>query len=96
MKGITGNRTVDAYTRAGLNPVGAARPAERPEPSAASSGPSAAAQVTISSRARDMATESADASVDAAKVEHLRQRISDGSFQVDPQKIAQQMIHQLG
>lgn len=94
MKGITGNPALDAYHRMAISPVGGARPVERPEASAATSAGSAAAQITISSQARDLAAESA--SVDTAKVEALRDRIKNGQHQIDTQMIASQMIAQLG
>jgi flagellar biosynthesis anti-sigma factor FlgM len=97
MKGITGNPALDAYHRMGISPVGSARPVDRPE--ASSSGTAAgssAAQVTISSRARDLATESAGQGVDAAKVESLRNQIAEGTYRSDPRAIAAKMIEQLG
>lgn len=94
MKGITGNPALDAYHRMAISPVGGARPVERPEASPATSTGSAAAQITISNQARDLAAESA--SVDTAKVEALRDRIKNGQHQIDTQMIASQMIAQLG
>ena len=97
MKGITGNPALDAYNRMAISPVGGARPVQRPEASPTTSqGGSEAAQVTISSRARDLATESAGQGIDTAKVERLRNEIAEGSFRSDSQKIAAKMIEQLG
>jgi flagellar biosynthesis anti-sigma factor FlgM len=97
MKGITGNPALDAYNRMAISPVGGARPVQRPEANApAAQGGDQAAQVTISSRARDLATESAGQGVDTAKVERLRAQIAEGSYRTDPQKIARTMIEQLG
>lgn len=97
MKGITGNPALDAYNRMAIGPVGGARPVQRPEASPATSqGGSEAAQVTISSRARDLASESAGQGIDTAKVESLRSQIAEGSYRSDPQKIAAKMIEQLG
>ena len=93
MKGITGNPALDAYHRMAISPVGGARPVERPEASAATSTGSAAAQITISSQARDLAAESA--AVDTKKVDALRQRIENGQYQIDAQMIASGMIDQL-
>jgi flagellar biosynthesis anti-sigma factor FlgM len=97
MKGITGNPALDAYHRMAIGPVGGARPVQSTHatPSAPEGG-NQAAQVTISSRARDLATESAGQGIDAAKVESLRNQIAEGSYRSDPQKIAAKMIEQLG
>ncbi len=97
MKGINGNHpALSAYTKMGVGPVGSAGPVA-PTSAATPTSPAqnSAAQVTISSRARDMAAE-ADSSIDLAKVESLRQSISDGSFRIDPQQVAAQMMQQLG
>jgi len=96
MKGITGNPALDAYHRMGITPVGGARPVQTTQASPTTAEGSQAAQVTISSRARDLATESAGQGVDAAKVESLRNQIADGSYRSDPHKIAAKMIEQLG
>lgn len=93
MKGITGNPALDAYHRMAISPVGAARPVDRPE--AVSSGTaSPAAEVSISARARDLASESTQ--VDVAKVEGLKQQIAEGKYRADSHVIAQRMIEQLG
>ena len=96
MKGITGNPALDAYHRMAISPVGAARPIERVEQSTATPTSAQAAEVKISARARDLATESAERGVDLQKVEALKQRIADGSFRVDAQAVASRMIEQLG
>jgi flagellar biosynthesis anti-sigma factor FlgM len=96
MKGITGNPALDAYHRMGITPVGGARPVQPTQASPTTAEGSQAAQVTISARARDLATESAGQGVDAAKVENLRSQIADGSYRSDPHEIAARMIEQLG
>lgn len=96
MKGITGNPALDAYHRMAINPVGNARAVERADSTTKSSAESPAAEVKISSRARDLALEANSASVDAQKVDALKQRIADGSFRIDSQMIANRMIEQLG
>jgi len=97
MKGITGNPALDAYHRMAISPVGAARPVERAEPVATPQAASTqAAQVTISGRARDLATESAERGVDLQKVDALKQRIAEGSFRLDVQTVASRMLEQLG
>ncbi len=95
MKGITGNPALDAYHRMAISPVGGARPVERPEVSNPNPTASSAAQVSISSRARDLASEAAR-DVDTAKVEALKQRIQDGNFRADASVIARNMMEQLG
>jgi flagellar biosynthesis anti-sigma factor FlgM len=96
MKGITGNPALDAYHRMAISPVGGARPVERVEGTTNTRAESPAAEVQISSRARDLALEAGSASVDAQKVDALKQRIADGTFRIDSQKIANRMIEQLG
>lgn len=96
MKGITGNPALDAYHRMAVSPVGAARPVERPVTAASTgTGGAAAAEVKISARARDLAAE-ANSTVDAQKVDALKQRILEGSFRIDSQAIATKLIEQLG
>lgn len=96
MKGITGNPALDAYHRMGITPVGGARPVQPTQASPTTAEGSQAAQVTISARARDLASESAGQGVDSAKVESLRNQIAEGTYRSDPQKIAAKMIEQLG
>jgi negative regulator of flagellin synthesis FlgM len=96
MKGITGNPALDAYHRMAISPVGGARSVDRPEATSSKSADSPAAQVSISARARDLASEAAGSGVDGAKVDSIRQRIADGNYQVNPQAIAAKMMNQLG
>jgi negative regulator of flagellin synthesis FlgM len=96
MKGITGNPALDAYHRMGISPVGGTRSVDRPEASPSGRvADSSAAEVKISSRARDLAVESASQGVDSAKVEALRKQIAEGTYRSDPQAIAAKMIEQL-
>ncbi|MGC4092272.1 MAG: flagellar biosynthesis anti-sigma factor FlgM [Polyangiaceae bacterium] len=69
-----------------ISPVGGARPVERPE-AAPSGGPSASAEVSISARARDLASEANK--IDTVKVEGLKQQIAAGKYQTDSHAIAQ-------
>jgi flagellar biosynthesis anti-sigma factor FlgM len=94
MKGITGNPALDAYHRMAISPVGGARPVDRPEASSPSTAQSSAAEVSISARARDLASEANH--VDSAKVDGLKQQISEGKYRADSQAIAHKMIEQLG
>jgi flagellar biosynthesis anti-sigma factor FlgM len=94
MKGITGNPVLDAYGRMAVSPVGAPRPAQAVESVGAASATSTpAAEVTISSHARDMA---AGGRFDADKVEALKNSIAEGKFKVDSQDVARRMLDALG
>ncbi len=94
MKGITGNPVLDAYGRMAVTPVGAARPADAIESGGSVSGASSpAAEVTISSHARDMA---AGGRFDADKVEALKSSIAEGRFRIDSQDVARRMLEALG
>jgi flagellar biosynthesis anti-sigma factor FlgM len=94
MKGITGNPVLDAYGRMTVKPVGAARPAEAVESVGSVSGASTpAAEVSISSNARDMA---AGGRFDADKVEALKSNIAEGKFRIDSQDVARRMLDALG
>ena len=94
MKGITGNPVLDAYGRMAITPVGAARPAPAVESgSSVSAASTPAAEVTISSHAKDMA---AGGRFDAEKVEALKNNIAEGKFKVDSQDVARRMLDALG
>jgi flagellar biosynthesis anti-sigma factor FlgM len=94
MKGITGNPVLDAYGRMAVTPVGAARPVEPVETvGSVSSASTPAAEVTISTHARDMA---AGGRLDADKVEALKNSIAEGKFKVDSQDVARRMLDALG
>lgn len=94
MKGITGNPVLDAYGRMAVTPVGAARPVQSVEAGGSVSGASTpAAEVKISSSAKDMA---ASGRFDAEKVEALKSRIAEGKFKIDSQDVARRMLDALG
>lgn len=94
MKGITGNPVLDAYGRMAIKPIGAAHPAEAVESVGSVSGASTpAAEVTISSNARDLA---AGGRFDADKVEALKSSIAEGKFRIDSQDVARRMLDALG
>ena len=94
MKGITGNPVLDAYGRMAITPVGAARPAETIESGGSASAASTpAAEVSISSHARDMAT---GGRLDAEKVAALKSSIAEGKFKIDSQNVASRMLDALG
>ncbi len=97
MKGITGNPVLDAYQRGGVSKVGAAKPVEAagaavPSTSGASTS---AVEVAISSQARDLAA-NAGAPVNHAKVENVKNQISNGTFKVDSRVIAHRLYSALG
>ena len=97
MKGITGNPVLDAYQRGGVSKVGAAKPVEQtgaPAPSAGSASTSAV-EVSISSQARDMAA-NVGQPINHAKVEDVKNRISQGTFHVDSKLVAQRLLSALG
>jgi flagellar biosynthesis anti-sigma factor FlgM len=94
MKGITGNPVLDAYGRMAVSPVGAARPAQTVESAGSASVASTpAAEVTISSYAKDMA---AGGRFDAEKVDALKNTIAEGKFKIDSQDVARRMLDALG
>jgi flagellar biosynthesis anti-sigma factor FlgM len=94
MKGITGNPVLDAYGRMAITPVGAARPAQTVESGGNTTGASSpAAEVTISSHAKDLAT---GGQFDAGKVEALKGQIAEGKFKIDSQNVARRMLDALG
>ena len=98
MKGITGNPVLDAYQRGGVSKVGAAKPAEHAgavAPSASGGPSSAAVEVSISSHARDLAANSGSPN-NHAKVEDVKNQISQGTFHVDSKKIAERLLSALG
>jgi negative regulator of flagellin synthesis FlgM len=96
MKGITGNPVLDAYQRGGVSKVGAAKPLETAGAAAPSVGgaSTSAVEVSISSHARDLA--GSGAPVNHAKVEDVKNQISNGTFQIDSKKVAQRLLSALG
>ena len=98
MKGITGNPVLDAYQRGGVSKVGAAKPAEQAgavTPSAGGGSSSAAVEVSISPAARDLAANSSQP-INHAKVEDVKNQISQGTFHIDSKKIAERLLSALG
>jgi len=98
MKGITGNPVLDAYQRGGVSKVGAAKPAEQAgavAPSASGGPGSQAVEVSISSQARDLAASNGQP-INHAKVEDVKNQISQGTFHIDSKKIAERLLSALG
>lgn len=95
MKSVTGNPALDAYQRMAISGVNAARPvAQGEQPVSEAAGSKEAAKVAISDAARELAK--AGEAVDQKKVEELKSRIADGSFQVDSATVARRMLDVLG
>lgn len=95
MKGVSGNPALDAYQRMAVSPVNANRPIARPQAPGNAEPGSDAAQVKISSQARDLAMKSSQ-KVDTQKVEALKARIQAGTFHVNPAIVAEKLLHTLG
>jgi negative regulator of flagellin synthesis FlgM len=94
MKGVSGNPALDAYQRMAVAPVSQAK---APDQSAVASGgdkSSEAAQVSISSHAKELAGRSSE--VDPQKVEALKAQVDNGSFQVNAAAVAEKLVQALG
>ncbi|HEX2730646.1 MAG TPA: flagellar biosynthesis anti-sigma factor FlgM [Polyangiaceae bacterium] len=95
MKGINGNPALDAYQRVAVTSVNATRPVAKPSEGDAQALPSEhAAKVSISNTARELV--GSKSSHGAERVQELKQKIEDGTFQVNPQMIASRMMDALG
>ena len=94
MKGIRENPALDAYQRMAVSPVSAARPPVREE-GGVEAGSTPVAHVSISSRARDLAA-GAGPELDVQKVEALKAKIADQSFQMDAEQIAKRLLDIVG
>lgn len=95
MKGISGNPVLDAYQRMAISPVAGAPTVQAPTPVTPTEGRSENAEVSISAKARGMAT-GAEAAIDTAKVNELKKRIEAGDFRVDHELIASRMLERCG
>jgi flagellar biosynthesis anti-sigma factor FlgM len=96
MKGITGNSALEAYRRVALAPVNPSAPAAPAEKAgAADRSPTAAAKVSISAQARDLAAKG-DVTVNQKKVDALKSSISEGSFQVNSHLVASRILDTQG
>lgn len=83
---------------AGINPTGAATTSSRPageggavQGTASANKADGSATVELSSTARAL-MEAADGSFDAQKVEQVRQSISDGTYKINADAIADKLI----
>ena len=95
MKGVGNNPAIDAYQRMAVSSVGGVRPAEKVE-TGAHPAVSRAAEVNISAQARELAASQAEGAFDVQKVEALKAKIHGGSFQVNPQLVAERLLDRLG
>ena len=92
MKGVGSNNTVvGAYQRMAISEVGGAKPQARPEPGAHEPAPKAA-QVSISSQARELSQAGGD--IDVKKVGELKSQIQAGTFHVESHTVATRLIDQ--
>lgn len=97
MKGITGNPVLDAYQRMTVSKVGAAKAVEAPASTSAPAGPvTAAAEISISGSARDMAAHAGSQAIDHHKVDALKGKIADNKYQINSTLIAQRLVGALG
>jgi flagellar biosynthesis anti-sigma factor FlgM len=95
MKGINGNPALDAYQRVAVNPVNAARPVPKADlGDKPQNVGDQAAKVSISSTARELA--GAAGGKEAARITELKQQVEQGTFQINPQMIAQKMLQATG
>ena len=95
MKGVTGKPAVDAYLGSrGVSPVGQAKAPEHVSGHSNEKESGEAARVSISAEAR--ARLEAGSHVDARKVEELKSKVADGSFQVDAHAVAKRMLNIVG
>jgi len=88
---------VDAYVRTSrVSAPNAVDRASEQEP-ASSEAPASteASSVTISPEARALATGAGEAA-SGAKVQHLRDQVANGTFQVDAQLVAKRMLNVIG
>ena len=68
------------------------KPAAKGGEAAATQPGGASAQVALSNTASALASDGADPSFDAAKVERIAQAIRDGKFEINPEAIADKLI----
>jgi flagellar biosynthesis anti-sigma factor FlgM len=90
MKPIQGNPAFAAYQRMSVSRVGGAPGPTAAVPPADAAKPLPAADVQISSRARELAA--SEQKPDSPRIEALRAKLEDGSFQIDLRKVAEKMI----
>jgi flagellar biosynthesis anti-sigma factor FlgM len=89
MKPIVGNPAFAAYQRMSVTRVGSSA-AATPTAAVEAPRPLPAADVQISTRARELAA--SEERPDTPRIEALKQKLEDGSFQIDTRKIAEKML----
>jgi flagellar biosynthesis anti-sigma factor FlgM len=92
------HQAVDAYVRTSRvsAPNGVDRaPEQQPATSEAAPSHTEAASVSISPEARALAA-GANGAASGAKVQHLREKVANGTFHVDPQLVAKRMLNVTG
>ncbi|MDQ2647734.1 MAG: flagellar biosynthesis anti-sigma factor FlgM [Myxococcota bacterium] len=90
MKPIQGNPAFAAYQRMSVTRVGGAQSATPATQAVEAARPLPAADVQISTRARELAQ--SEQRPDTPKIEALKQKLEDGSFKIDLRKVAEKMI----
>jgi flagellar biosynthesis anti-sigma factor FlgM len=98
MKINTSNPALDAYQRMAVAQVGATRgaPAATSMEKSSATGDEEIAKVSISSQARSMAANGAQAGLDVEKVERVRAALESNQLSFDSTRIAERMIRALG
>jgi flagellar biosynthesis anti-sigma factor FlgM len=94
MKGISNNPVLEAYHRLAVSPVSGNRAVQARTPTESSVENAAHAEVKISELARELSANGSPVNVE--KVEALRSRIEQGSFQVDSERLAKRLLDVLG
>jgi flagellar biosynthesis anti-sigma factor FlgM len=89
------SQALDAYVRTSVLPVGGARPTAPAATGSAGPVANESAHVTISAEARDLAAGAAS-KIDAAKVAELKEQLSQGTYQVNSQILANFLLERLG
>lgn len=100
MKGINGNPALDAYQRARVTPVSAARAVENAVDHAelgknVEAGQEQAAKVTISATAKQLAS-GVDHGQSAERIATLKQQVEQGTLQLSHRAIAAKMLETIG
>jgi flagellar biosynthesis anti-sigma factor FlgM len=92
MKGVSGNPALDAYQRMAVSPVSGARRAAPVASAEVEATPAQAAKVNISSEARTRASSAAEGQIDVQKVESLKAKLAEGSYQIDAKLVASRLL----
>lgn len=93
MKGISGNPALAAYER--MSSVSSTAKAAKPEAAPPGQPSTLAANVNISTEARQLAA-GTEQGVSTQRVEELKATVADGSFQVDARAVAERLVDTSG